>query len=162
MPRALRRRRHVPHFEIPGGTVFLNWRLDRRQPVLSRLERVIVLDVIRGTPHCFGAVLAVVVMPDHVHALVTPAPGVTGRRLAVAWRGIAAGRLLSGSGRTRPIWQRGYFDRWKRTPGEIVCCIRYVESNPRRRWPGLDRYDGLWIGRGGELEGRRSGSIPLP
>lgn len=112
-----------------------------------------MLAVLRSAEPAFARVLALVVMPDHVHALVTPHPGVTARQLAVAWRGMAARRLLATSTRTPPIWQRGYFDRWKRTPAAVARCIRYVADNPRRRWPGLDHYDGLWIAPPARTEG---------
>jgi REP element-mobilizing transposase RayT len=143
----------VPHFAITGGTVFLNWRLHRCQPLLSAAERKLVLQVLLSAEPRFAHVLALVVMPDHVHALVTPNAGVTARRLAVGWRGVAAHRLLAASSRRPPIWQRGYFDRWKRTPQEIATCIRYVADNPRRRWPGLDHYEAMWIAPPARPEG---------
>src|SRR5689334_20780781 len=105
-------RRQVPHFERPGGIVCLTWRLDRDQPALRPEERGLVLDVIRSCEPTFADLLAAVVMDDHAHVLVRPRPGTTGRRLAVAWKGMSAQQLVRGHGRTPPIWQREYFDRW--------------------------------------------------
>lgn len=137
-------RRHVPHWEYPGGTVCLTWRLQRDQSPLRHEERTVVLEVIKTGETNFAELLAVVVMDDHVHALVRPKPNSTAQRLATAWKGMSAHRLCADFGRVGPIWQRAYFDWWMRSPDHTRACMAYVIENPKRRWPDLDGYTWLY------------------
>jgi putative transposase len=75
------------------------------------------------------ALIAFVVMPNHVHMLIEPqAPlaritngikGATGR---------AANLLLGRVG--RPFWQAESFDHWVRSEGESEKIRHYIENNP--------------------------------
>ena len=143
MDRTFPRRRHVPHWEYPGGTVCLTWRLDRDQPPLRPDERTIVLEVIRSGSPGWAHLIAAVVMDDHVHALVRPAQGVSGQHLATAWKRMTALRLSAECGRSTPVWQRSYFDRWMRTDQQTSSCRQYVLGNPGRRWPDIESYQ--WV-----------------
>ena len=140
MDRTLPTRRHVPHWEYPGGTVCLTWRLHRDQCPLTGLERDVVLEVLSlsGPEQC--ELLVAVVMDDHVHVLTRPTEGVAGRDLAQRWKSIASRRLTQAGARRAPIWQAEYFDRWMRTNEHTAACAAYVLNNPVRRWPGAGRY----------------------
>jgi len=70
-----------------------------------------------------------VVMPNHVHMLVTP------KVPATRWLGPLKGfsaheanRILGLTG--NPFWQNGSFDRLVRSPEELERIRRYVENNP--------------------------------
>lgn len=136
-------RRRVPHWEYPGGTVCLTWRLRRDHFPLNDEERGVVLAVIRRSDPTQCGLLAVVVMDDHVHALLRPAGGTTGKYLASAWKSISSHELCGTGPRRAPLWQRNYFDRWMRSEDQIRRCAEYIATNPRRRWPGLGTYPHL-------------------
>ena len=73
--------------------------------------------------------LAYVIMPNHVHALVQPC--VPLRQITKGIKGTTArvaNLLLGRVG--RPFWQAESFDHWVRTPaeGEKIRC--YIEDNP--------------------------------
>lgn len=140
-------RRHVPHWEHPCGTVALTWLLHRDQPVLRDDERTIVLEVISRGADVVGQILAAVVMDDHVHAVVSLAKGWTGVRAAQTWKSVSAHALTRDFGRSAPVWQRAYFDRWMMDRERVERCVAYVLGNPTRRWPGRTDYPWL-IGRG--------------
>ena len=133
-------RRHITHYEVSGGTCHVIWRLHREQPPLSPTERTIVLDILKRAPE-FGAIWhAAVVMDDHVHALFAPGWNRTSRQFVNSWKG-ASGRLVSvHSGRTSPIWQPEYYQRWVSSPGLIPVCASYIRDNPQRKWPGIGKY----------------------
>ena len=133
-------RRRVPHWERPGGTVCLTWRLRREQIPLTHGERDVVLAVISRSLPTQCAPLAVVVMDDHVHALIRPAAGVTGRYLASAWKSISAHEFCRSGVRQAPLWQRNYFDRWMSSEEQTYRCAEYVLTNPARRWAGCTDY----------------------
>jgi putative transposase len=67
-----------------------------------------------------------VVMPDHVHLLITPAHDVSFEKALQYVRGGFSYQLKS----KMPIWERGHFD--KRVPGRIEyeACVRYIHQNP--------------------------------
>ena len=136
-------RHHVPHREVPGASVFLTWRLHRAQPPLTGPERGVVLEVVKASDPAFAAVLAAVVMDDHVHVLATPRDGVRARRIILAWKGISAHKLCGPRRRTPPLWQRAYFDRWLLDERSVQACARYIIGNPRRRWPMVGEYE--WV-----------------
>ena len=143
MPTPKRIRRSVPHTEHPGGVVFLSWRLDRAQSPLNPEERQVVFDIVCRCEPEFAELFGVVIMDDHAHALVRPSPGITANRLVAAWKNTSAHRLCAPSGRTTPLWQRGYFDRWMDAPGQIDRCRAYIRANPGRRWPTIREYP--WV-----------------
>ena len=80
-----------------------------------------------------GAVLAFVVMPDHVHLVYQSAPTEGLTRTLQALKGSSAHALTKGGNRKAPIWQTETFDRVVRNERELLETCRYVEANPVRR-----------------------------
>ena len=75
------------------------------------------------------AVLAYVVMPNHVHLLIEPRVPV--ERITRGGKGVSAqeaSHLLGRTGLT--FWQGESFDHWIRTPAEGEKIRRYIEENP--------------------------------
>ena len=138
--RFLPRRRKLPHWEYAGGTVCLTWRLDRAQPPLRPDERDLVLAVIARGEGVLGSILAAVVMDDHAHVLIALTPSATGQRAAQVWKSVSSHGLTKEFGRSSPVWQSQYFDRWVMDQPHIESLVRYVVMNPERRWPGIERY----------------------
>jgi REP element-mobilizing transposase RayT len=71
---------------------------------------------------------AYVVMPNHVHLLVTPIVEFSEflRRL----KGLTAHHANQILGRTGPFWQSDCFDRWSRSQAHFAQMTRYIEKNP--------------------------------
>jgi len=107
---------------------------------LAPEERTIVLNILKRAPE-FGATWhAAVVMDDHVHALFAPGQSRPSGKFVNSWKG-ASGRLGSvHSGRPSPIWQAEYYQRWLASPALIPICAEYIRNNPRRKWPGIEKY----------------------
>jgi len=73
--------------------------------------------------------LAWVVMPNHVHALLTVAD-IPLSKIVQNWKSIvavAANRLL---GRTGDFWQADYWDTYMRDTEQTWKAVRYIENNP--------------------------------
>ena len=88
------------------------------------------------------ALLAYVVMPNHVHLLMEPRLPL--RRITGGIKGVSAqnaNRILKRTG--QPFWQGESFDHWVRTPRECQKIVQYIEDNPvkaglaavPRAWP---------------------------
>lgn len=72
------------------------------------------------------------IMPNHWHALIIPRPGCVHGLAAVMKRvkGRTAKRINQRLGRTDPVWQREWFDRWMRDDAELGKTVTYIQQNP--------------------------------
>ena len=75
---------------------------------------------------------AYVIMPNHVHALITQRDGERLAYVVGAWKGWTAKQINRAAGREGPLWQRDYFDRYIRDEEHFLECIHYIEQNPVR------------------------------
>lgn len=101
--------------------------------------------------------LAWVIMPNHVHALVEmwsghPAPEMQSLKSFTAKE---ANRLLGRSGR---FWQPEYFDRAIRDERHLAQAIRYIHENPVKA--GLVRESEEWLFSSALHNGTRAGETP--
>jgi putative transposase len=72
---------------------------------------------------------AYVVMPNHVHVLLTAIAAL--ERITFLIKGRAARQANLLLGRTgKPFWQNESFDHWIRNPGEFERVLNYVKRNP--------------------------------
>ena len=94
-----------------------------------------------------------IVMPNHVHLLVTPAPGWELSKLEQAWKGISAKRINALHGTGGSIWQHESFDHIVRSAAHLAFYERYIRENPvkARLRPGSFR-----AGRGTECSADES------
>jgi putative transposase len=76
---------------------------------------------------------AFVVMPDHFHALITPARDVSLEKAMQFIKGGFSFRLKS----KLDVWMRSFNESQIMSEEKFVNCVRYVEENPVRR--GLAR-----------------------
>lgn len=72
---------------------------------------------------------AFVVMPDHFHALVTPAPDVSLEKAVQFIKGGFSFRLKS----KLDVWMRSFNETQIMSAAKFVNCVRYIEANPVRR-----------------------------
>lgn len=74
--------------------------------------------------------IAWVIMPNHVHLLIKPLPGVELTSIMHSIKSYTAheaNRILERHG---PFWQPESFDRYIRNPKHFHSVIRYIEDNP--------------------------------
>jgi putative transposase len=74
---------------------------------------------------------AFVVMPDHLHALITPAPDQTTSRCIQLIKGGSSHAI--GKPATGKIWQDGYHEHRIRDARDFTNQVRYIATNPSRR-----------------------------
>jgi REP element-mobilizing transposase RayT len=101
----------------------------RRVPVFR--EFAAAVEVARQL-HALGigsawSLLAWVIMPDHVHALVAP------QRLPLSeCMRLFKGRTSRVLGNGKGLWQRGFHDHALRRDEDLVTVARYIAANPLR------------------------------
>ncbi|MFQ5806040.1 MAG: class I tRNA ligase family protein, partial [Phycisphaerae bacterium] len=157
---AIRRRRKLPHWEAGGSTYFVTFRTATAptggRPVdLTPEQRTVVLNTCR---HWDGERLllhAVVVMPDHVHLLLTPLDKEAGvwwslSELLHSIKGYSTKEINKRRSQSRgedwrgTVWQDERYDRIIRDQSDFDEKWEYIVSNPQRR--GLpDDYAWLWV-----------------
>jgi len=72
---------------------------------------------------------AFVIMPDHFHALITPAPDVSLEKAMQFIKGGFSFRLKS----KLDVWMRSFNESQISTEERFVSSVRYIEENPVRR-----------------------------
>lgn len=72
---------------------------------------------------------AYVIMPDHFHALITPAPDVSLEKAMQFIKGGFSFRLKS----KFDVWMRSFNESQIMCKEKFINCIRYIEENPVRR-----------------------------
>lgn len=142
MPAGLKRLHHS------GQSHFLTFSCYHRLPLLAELRMeepfLVALEQVRRR---FGMrVYGYVVMPEHVHLLVSePEDNLLGKAMQLLKTKVAVEarrrgrRPADGS----PLWQARYFDHNVRNDAGFVTQLRYIHCNPVKR--GLCRTPEEWL-----------------
>src|ERR1035437_5895167 len=72
---------------------------------------------------------AFVIMPNHFHALITPAPDVSLEKAMQFIKGGFSFRLKS----KHDVWMRSFNESQMSNEEKFLSCLRYIEENPVRR-----------------------------
>ena len=139
--------RHLPHIEDPGATYFVTFRL--RTGRLTAEEQAVVSDACKFWHGKKMTVHASVVMPDHVHLLVTPHETAPGEWIALgeilqSIKGYSARQINEARGTRGSLWLDESWDRIVRSEKEFGERWEYIESNPGKAGLG-DHYRFLWL-----------------
>jgi len=169
-------RKRLKRREVAGQVRFVTFSCQRRLPLFSnpRIVSVFVRAMVAARRKHAAELFAWVVMPEHVHMLLRPAPGrplgpmlvslkmAVSKRVIPRWRELRAPILNQiGDRHGRPrFWQSGGgFDRNVRDADEFRREVRYIHLNPVERglverpeqWPWSSAR--WWLGlREGEVE----------
>lgn len=96
-----------------------------------RIGRLLVAELRSATQHGYADTLAWVVMPDHLHWLMTPGT----ETLAAVVRRIksrSARSIHRTLGTKGVVWQKSYHDHAVRKDEDIRAMARYIIANPLR------------------------------
>jgi REP element-mobilizing transposase RayT len=96
-----------------------------------------------------------VVMPNHVHLVVTILPGFPLARIVRDWKSFTAHAIAKRSG-SGAVWQPGYWDRFIRDDDHFDDAVAYVEANPVKA--GLVAHPEAWAWSSAAV--RRAGGTP--
>jgi REP element-mobilizing transposase RayT len=132
-------RRHLPHWFPEDRNIFVTWRLAGSRPrsiegpiwLSDRRIAGLVADALQygdATLRMYD-LLAWVIMPNHVHAILRPHVGMARIMQWIKGRtGRKANRILGRVGDA--FWQAESFDHWIRSEEEFGALVDYVENNP--------------------------------
>lgn len=116
-----------------------------------RLATTATRDVVATSFHHFDGdrylLHGFVIMPNHVHLLLSLAPDRTLESLIISWKTYTARQANLLEGRTGPFWQRDYFDRLIRHQKHFRNVVRYLRRNARSD-ARSHHYEAGWIKEG--------------
>jgi type I restriction enzyme R subunit len=116
--------------------------LRRRECIAAVRERLFAED---GNRHHVGDV---VIMPNHVHLLITPAVGVKLESVLKSLKGGSAVACNRELGRTGTLWQADSYDHIVRSLEQLVFYRQYIADNPKQagiELPQTAIYRAEWI-----------------
>ena len=94
------------------------------------LARMVCDQIVVCRDRGFYKLHAFVVMPDHLHILLTPGEETTVEKAVQMIKGGSSYRIgLEIPGRL-PIWHRGFHDRWIRDAEQYRNARMYIDQNP--------------------------------
>ena len=158
-PTSSQYRRNLPHIQKPGKTYFITFCTHKRCELPNNARDIVLHHCLfdHGKRyHLHGCV----VMPDHVHLVLTPLQDKAGETygLAEIMNGIkgasvhSINRLL---GRKGKIWQDESFDHLLRSTESAQQKVEYLSGNPVRKGLVSSVDDYSWVWREG-IEGREA------
>jgi putative transposase len=118
-----------------GGTYAVTFCTQQRRPIfLQHAKAKCVLNIIKQSEeigHC--CLHAAVVMPDHVHMLITLRKiGVGVGQVVSAIKNISARSIPSESKDAPRLWQTGFYEHRLRSNEDLRKQARYIVANPLR------------------------------
>ena len=150
-----RTKRKLPHWEKEGACYFITYRTKEGISLPEKARDV----VLENWKHWSGQrydLWQVVVMPDHVHLLLSPLAKQDGAYWTLSEilhtaKSYTANRINNIMGRAGPLWQDERFDHIVRNPASFEEKWHYIRQNPCKAglagrptdYPWLYEHDGL-------------------
>jgi REP element-mobilizing transposase RayT len=150
-------RRDLPHIHPPDKTFFVTFRSYHRWH-LPEEARQIALDCCVFVHRKSACLHCAVVMPDHVHLLLTPISDGVGETTPLITilkgiKGTSARRINMALYRRGPVWQSESFDHILRSDESAEAKAEYISMNPVRK--GLvsqpEKYKWYWEATDGDM-----------
>ncbi len=115
-----------------AGVYFVTTDTWQRRQLFSKPEpgRILLEQILECCEKGFYKLHAFVIMPDHLHILLTPGDNTTLEKAMQMIKGGSSYRIKRQLGYKFPIWQLGYHDRWIRNAAEYETRKHYIEQNP--------------------------------
>jgi REP element-mobilizing transposase RayT len=73
-----------------------------------------------------------VVMPNHVHVLMSPMAGHSLEKTVQSWKRVSARRINELTGKAGSLWHKRYWDRLVRSESHFWRIRRYIQRNPEK------------------------------
>jgi REP element-mobilizing transposase RayT len=144
-------RRNLPHYQPAGRSLFITFRKNYRDPFPPQARDAVLQHCLHDHGNRYE-LHAAVVMPEHVHLLLTPLRDERGwpyglPSILKSLKGTSARSVNRLSGSSGPVWQEESFDHVPRSQESFEDKVEYIRQNPVRR--GLvktpEDYPWLWI-----------------
>jgi putative transposase len=138
-----------------AGVYFVTTDTWERRPIFakSKTAHIVIEQLLDCRERGFYKLHAFVIMPDHIHILITPGDSIAVEKAVQMIKGGSSHRIGLDDPHRFPIWHTGFHDRWIRDVEEYRNTKLYIEQNPIS--------SGLNQSPGQHLFSSASGSYPL-
>ena len=133
--------RKLPHLTVTGATYFVTFRTHARFQ-LPPNARDLVIAAIQAQPQKSIDLDAMVVMPDHVHAILRVLDGYTLSQVLQRIKGQSSRQINQILQRQAPVWLVESFDHIIRHAAELEDKMEYIRQNPAKQ--GLEDSPGIY------------------
>ena len=115
-----------------AGVYFVTTDTWQKHPLFINtvLANIVVEQILSCRDRGFYKLHAFVLMPDHLHVLLTPGETATVEKAMQMVKGGSAHRIGLERPQKFPIWHAGFHDRWMRDAEEYRGSKKYIEQNP--------------------------------
>jgi len=115
-----------------AGVYFVTTDTWQKHPLFINtvMANIVVEQIVCCRDRGFYMLHAFVVMPDHLHVLLTPAETTTIEKAMQMIKGGSAHKMGLERPNKFPVWHTGFHDRWMRDAEEYRGSKRYIEQNP--------------------------------
>ena len=115
-----------------AGVYFVTTDTWERRPIFKKpnVAEVVLDQILTCRDRGFFKLHAFVIVPDHLHILLTPDSGTTLEKAMQMIKGGSAFRIKKELGYQFPIWQSSFHDRWMRNEEEYRARLTYLSQNP--------------------------------
>jgi putative transposase len=115
-----------------SGVYFVTTETWQRRQVFLKPEpsRILLEQLLECRDRRFYKLHAFVVMPEHLHMLITPGQETPLEKAVMMIKGGSSYRIKKELLHSFPIWMSGYHDRWIRDAHEYRIRKQYIELNP--------------------------------
>ena len=118
--------------------------------VNTALAKIVVEQIVACRDRGFYKLHAFVVMPEHLHLLLTPGDETTIEKAMQMIKGGAAHRVGLERPSKFPMWHRSFHDRWIRDAEQYRNAKLYIEQNPVEAKLAERAEDYSWSSAGGK------------
>jgi putative transposase len=142
-------------------TFFVTFNTWGRRPIFrSNPLAHLLLEVLRDNYKKRRFIMhAFVIMPDHVHMLLTPANDISLEKAIQYVKGGFSYRVKKEQGKSLEIWQDRFTEHRIKDSDDFDAHVLYVEENPTRA--GLENWPFVWSERMGAGAKARCGDDPV-
>ena len=115
-----------------AGVYFVTTDTWQRRALLAKpdVARIVLEQILTCWDRRFYRLHAFVLMPEHLHILLTPGDETTIEKAIQLIKGGSAHRIGQERPQKFPIWHAGFHDRWMRDAEEYRNSKLYIELNP--------------------------------
>ena len=119
------------HINAPG-TYFITTQTWERRPIFAKsaVAEILLTQLLHYRRQGAYLLHAFVIMPDHLHALLTPQEDTSLEKAVQLIKGSSSFRIRRELLFRWPVWQTGFYDHRIRDPLDCEKHIRYIAQNP--------------------------------
>ncbi len=120
------------HRTKPGGTYFVTTNTWERRPLFHKgpLAEIVVRKLIEYRERGFYLLHSYVIMPDHVHLILTPNKSASLEKAIQMIKGGSSHEIGMKVASKFPVWQAGFTEHQIRDPEDFMIHVRYIDTNP--------------------------------